>query len=251
MKFSFLLILVSTYPAWSQPADSTAVADLPAKSNFRSSTMLVLDFSYAYTRLPNMRAFFKNNQIRAANSFDNYIAIGFGYRRQRFKGLVQSFYGIEDRTQSPDKTIQSPLIARRQNFTGAAILVGYDLANTRNQRVFLNAGFGSIRYEYNVFRATNQPVPFQTIIQSNPAGNIPSLFLDSGYWDVNLEVSQREKRRDALQWVSRFGYRRGFTSDAWQSDAYQLIDAPSDRISQFYVQFGLYVSRNYMARRKR
>lgn len=213
--------------------------------------MQELGCGQAYTRIPNMRAFFKSNQIKENNTLDDFVAIGFGYRRQRFKGSVYASYGLEQGTRSPDNTGQAPLIARRQNFSGAVLFVGYDLANTRNKRVFLNAGFGGIRYEYNVFRATNQAVPFQTILQNNPPGSIPSLFIASNYWDVNIEISQREKRRDALQLVSRFGYRRGFTADAWQSDAYQLIDAPSDRISQFYVQLSLYLSRNYMSRSKR
>lgn len=213
--------------------------------------MLELGYGYAYTRLPTMRAFFKSNQIKEDHSLDNFAAVGFGYRRQRFKGSLYASYGIDQGTRSPNNTGQAQLIARRQNFSGAVLFVGYDLANTRNKRVFLNAGFGSIRYEYSVFRATNQAVPFQTILQNNPAGSVPSLFLTNNYWDVNLEISQREKRRDALQLVSRFGYRRGFTADAWQSDAYQLINAPSDRVSQFYAQFSLYISRNYMARQKR
>ncbi|WP_425290918.1 hypothetical protein [Spirosoma linguale] len=251
MRFSFLLVLLSTYPAWSQSSDSTATADLPTKSNFRSSTMVELGYGYAYTRLPNMRAFFKSNQIKENYGLDNFVTVGFGYRRQRFKGSLYASYGIDQNSRTSGNTGQASLVARRQNFSGAVLFVGYDLANTRNQRVFLNAGVGGIRYEYNVFRTTNQAVPFQTILQNNTSGSIPSLFLTSSYWDVNIEVSQREKHRHALQWVSRFGYRRGFTADAWQSDAYQLIDAPSDRVSQFYAQFSLYISRNYMARQKR
>ncbi|GAB3039113.1 hypothetical protein [Spirosoma pulveris] len=197
------------------------------------------------------RAFFKTNQIKENYGLDNFFVVGFGYRRQRFKGSLYASYGLDQNSRTSGTTNQGSLVARRQNFSGAVLFVGYDLANTRNQRVFLNAGFGSIRYDYNVFRTTNQAVPFQTILQNNPSGNIPSLFISSSYWDVNIEVSQREKRRHTLQWVSRFGYRRSFTADTWQSDAYQLINAPSDRVSQFYAQLSLYISRNYMARQKR
>ena len=212
--------------------------------------MLEYDYAYTATLIPTMKAFFRDNQVKVDGGSDQVIGTGVGYRRRRFKGMIHTFLGIERRLFSSVESTGSSLVARRQNLSGADLQLGYDVANSRNQRVFINAGVGSIRYEYNLFRATNQVVNFQNILQSPPSSGIPSLFLASGYWDVNVEMSQREKHQNSFQLVSRIGYRRSFQSTAWQSDAYQLTDVIQDRISQFYLQIGLYFSRNRLARRK-
>lgn len=180
------------------------------------------------------------------------IASGFGYRRNRFKGGIHTFFGIDQLLPVPaNKQPGTTLIARRQNLSGLTLLLGYDIANTRNQRIFINAGVGSIRYEYNLFRPTNQVVSFQQLLQYAPQSSVPSLYVANGYWEVSVETATREKRRNAAQVVTRFGYRRGFQATPWQSDAYQLVDAPPERISQVYAQISFYLSRNYQSRRTR
>jgi hypothetical protein len=129
------------------------------------------------------------------------------------------------------------------------LLLGYDIANTRNRRVYINAGVGAIRYEYTIYRPTTQVVSFQDILTYSSPGSIPSLTLTNGYWDVNVEFSQREKQ-SVLQLMSRVGYRRGWQATPWASDAYQIVGGPTDRISQFYVQGGVYLSVRYKKRGK-
>ncbi|WP_460637620.1 hypothetical protein [Larkinella harenae] len=195
-----------------------------------------------------MKAFFRNNQVDFDKHIDRIVTAGLGYRWQRVKVMVHPFFGVDQRLLPPSLQGRSNFVARRQNLSGVDFMVGYDVANTRNQRVFVNASVGSIRYEYSLFRPTSQPVSFQNIFQHSSIGSVPSLYLNSGFWEVNIEVSQREKRADSFQWVTRIGYRRSFQSRSWQSDAYPLLDAPQDLISQFYLQVGLYLSRNKRAR---
>jgi hypothetical protein len=124
-------------------------------------------------------------------------------------------------------------------------MLGYDVLNGRNQRLYLNAGVGGIFYEYSVYKRTNQPVSFQNLTQSGQPGDIASLKLSNSFWDVNLELSQREKRKASVSPVIRVGYRRGWQARAWESGAFPLTGAPTDRISQFYFQGSFYFSRNY------
>ncbi|QDK80090.1 hypothetical protein EXU85_16340 [Spirosoma sp. KCTC 42546] len=249
MKLFILLALLGAFPAWSQVTDSTSQTPFPAKSNFRSGFLMEPGYAYVATLIPTMRSFFRDNHVKTESNLDKIIVAGFGYRLYRFKGMIHSFVGLDQRLLPPPEPAGSNLVARRQNLSGLDVHLGYDVANTRNKRVFINAGVGSIRYEYSLFRTTSQIVPFQTIFQYAPPASVPSLYLTSGYWDVHVEVSQREKRKDTFLWVSRIGYRRGFQPIAWQSEAYQLTDAPRDRISQFYLQLGIYFSRNRLDRR--
>ncbi|MVM35502.1 hypothetical protein GO755_36105 [Spirosoma sp. HMF4905] len=248
MKRLLYVTLLLACPAWSQSVDSTTNFTIPLKSNFRSGFMLEPSFAYTLTQLTAIKSFFRANQVEYNKKLDRVVAAGFGYRRQRMKAMIHSFFGLNQRLLPPKTSGNAPLIAQRLDLSGIAIFLGYDIANARNNRAFINAGVGSIRYEYTLFRPTNQQVPFQTIFQYSPPVSVPSLYLDSGYWDVNVEIVQREKRRDTFQWMSRLGYRRGFKATSWQSEAYQLVDAPQDRIGQFYLQVGLYISHNRSSR---
>ncbi|WP_420147031.1 hypothetical protein [Spirosoma sp.] len=243
MKRFLYLALLTTAPAWGQSVDSTAVTPFPQKSNFRSGFMFELGYGFAITRFANMNAFFRDNQAEFNKKMDRFFVAGMGYRRQRFKVTLHTLLMISQNLLPPNQT-GSTLVARPKDMSGLDIFLGYDIANGRNRRFFLNAGVGSFRYEYSLFRATNQPVAFQDILRYTPPGTVSSLYLTTDYWNVNLEMAQREKRKETLQLVGRVGYRRSFRPRAWQSDAYQLTNAPLDRISQFYFQLGIYLSRN-------
>lgn len=185
-----------------------------------------------------------------------FIHTGLGYRRQRFKLMLRYEYGI-DPTLNVSKTPSTvSIVARRQNVRNNILSFGYDIANTRNRRVFINAGVGAVRYEYSIFRLTNQVVAFQDILNSSLPGSLPSLTLTNSYWDMNIEFLQREKRRGThlkgtgFQFVSHLGYRRGWRTSTWSSEAYQIVGGPADRLSQFYAQLGFCIGYNYNRRSK-
>ena len=248
--FVFLLFGIS-FSAWSQPtrSDSVSLRTIPSISNYRSSLLFEGGIGYAATFLPAIRSFFNDNQVKRSKDLDRFAVASIAYRRQRIKVMTQAFLGVDQATLLPDQTNPATLLAHRQNLSGVTLMLGYDLANTRNQRVYLNAGIGGIRYEYSLFRPTQQVVSFQQILQYAPQASVPSLFITSGFWDINLEMTSREKHPTSVHWVSRIGYRRHLQTNPWQSDAYQLVDAPQERISQIYLQIGFYVARNFVARR--
>lgn len=249
-RFLFLLVGI-TSPAWCQPTptDSIPSGTIPPISNYRSSLLLEGGYAYAATFLPAMRSFFNDHQVKRDKDLDRFAWASLAYRRQRIKVMAQSFLGIDQSILPPDQTNSTTLIAHRQNLSGVTLMLGYDLANTRNQRVYLNVGIGSVRYEYSLFQPTQQVVSFQQILQYAPRASVPSLYLTSGFWDVNLEMTSREKHPTSFHWVSRIGYRRRLQPNTWQSQAYQLVDAPQERISQLYLQIGFCVSRNYKGHR--
>ena len=226
-----------------QAVDSAQVATIPPKSNFKYSLITEIGFMMAVTSTPNMEAFYRQNGIERDSRVDHFVHLNVGGRYKRLKLLVQNGYGLN--YSPPD---ERPMrVARRTyaSYTGA--LLGYDVLNDRNQRLYLNVGVGGLRYDYAVINRTNQYVALQNLPQYNQTGNIPSLQLRNAYWDINLELSQREKRKSSIASVLRIGYRRGWQASAWQSAAFQLLDAPQDRISQFYFQAGFQLSRNHKA----
>ena len=225
----------------SQTVDSAQVSAIPPKSNFRLSVITEMGSMLATTSTPNIESFYRQNNIEHDTPLDPFVHLNFGVRYHRLKLLGQTGYGMN--YYFPNERLTHVVRRTYASYTGA--LLGYDVLNDRNQRLYLNVGVGQLRYEYAVIDRTYQQVAFQNLPQFASAGNIPSLKLNNTYWDINLELSQREKRRSSIASVFRLGYRRGWQPARRESGAFQLLDAPSDRISQFYLQGSFYLSRNY------
>ncbi|WP_128546153.1 hypothetical protein [Larkinella soli] len=248
MKRFLLLLLIGSHTAPAQTADSTAQVSIPPKSDFKSGMMAEIGVSVASTRIPAIRSYFRSNGIRPDSHIDPFLHFGFGGRYGRFKVMLlagRSFSFIDLPPLRDDDAGSRPVARQvRANYGGGQI--GFDLANTRNRRVYLNAGLGTIGYEYSVYRQSDEAVAFSDLPQYRPGGHIPSLILYNHFWDVNIEYSQREKRKRSVESVLRIGYRRGLQPGTWKSDAFRLTGAPTDRISQFYIQGTYYFSSNYI-----
>ncbi|SFQ83256.1 hypothetical protein [Hymenobacter arizonensis] len=241
-RFLFLFLLLGP-AAMGQATDSARTSGIPPQSNYKYSIIHGVGATLALTSTPNMQAFFRQNSIKRDSPLDPFVYGNFGGRYKRLKLLFDGGYGV-NLFQPNEKDAR--VVRRTYALSGGATL-GYDVLNTRNRRLYLNVGVGQLNYEYAVINRTTQPVVFQNQPQYNPAGNIPSLQFRNDYWDINVEFSQREKRSRSIANVFRVGYRRGWQANAWRSGAFSLLEAPQDRISQFYFQAGLYVSGNYWA----
>lgn len=247
MKHLLTFFLLTGPAAMAQAVDSAQAPGFPPKSNYKYSFITEGGYSIGFTSTPNMQAFFRQNNIERETIFDPFAHLYVGGRYQRLKLLLQFGYGFNN--YEPNE--KDPRVVRRTyaNYTGGT--VGFDVLNTRNRRLYINLGAGSIKYDYAVINRSNQPVAFQNLPQYAQAGNIPSLQLQNAYWDVNLELTQREKHRSSVGTVARVGYRRGWQTSAWKSSVFQLLEGPQDRISQVYFEFGIYLSRNHAGTGKR
>jgi hypothetical protein len=240
MKRFLFFFLLTARAAMSQTVDSAQATTIPPKTNFKVSYITELGFLLGGVSTPNMQSFFRQNEIERP-AIDPFVHANVGGRYQRLKLLVQLGYGVNF---FPSKYQDAP-VARRTYASYSGAMLGYDVLNGRNQRLYLNAGLGGIFYEYSVYSRTGQPVAFQNLTQAGRPGDIASLKLANTYWDVNLELSQREKRKSSISPVLRIGYRRGVQARAWESGAFPLVGAPADRIGQVYFMGSFYFSRNY------
>lgn len=246
MKRLLFTLLITTQVALGQATDSTETVALPTKTDLRFGLISELDIAFAlgYGNLPSYRSFLKANQVGSQPGANPYINFGFGGRFNQLKIMTQVGVSALAST-TPSEPSSTSLVSRQLNAGYIGVMIGYDVVNARNRRVYINAGIGSTGYEFSIYRQTTQPVPFQNILQQTPSGSVPSLSLTNTYWDVNVEYCQREKRKRSVQIIARIGYRRGIRPEPWTSDAFQLAGAPTDRINQVYIQAGYYFSSNY------
>ncbi len=241
MKHALFLFLLTGPAALGQTADSARTTGIPPKSDFKFSLVSEIGAALGFTSTPNMQAFFRQNDIERDTRLDQFAHLNVSGRYKRLKLLLVNGYGLG--FYQPNE--KDARVLRRTFARNTGIAVGFDVLNNRNRRLYLNLGAGSLEYEYTVINRTNQAVAFQSLPQYSQAGNIPSLQHQNSYWDVSLELAQREKRKSTVGGVVRLGYRRGWQASAWRSSAFSLLDAPRDRISQVYLQLGVYLSRNY------
>jgi len=247
MKYFLLLFLLVGRMALGQTPDSAQVTAIPPVPTFKYSYITELGTMLAFTRTPHMQDFFRQNQIKRAFPLDPFVYFTTGVRYQRVKAILESGYA----TNSWSYWEQEENAARRTYGAYSGILLGYDVLNGRNSRLYLNVGIGGVFYEYSVYGRSSQPVAFSNILQYNQPGTISSLKLSNTYWDINVEFAQREKRRISPSFIVRVGYRQGWQAEAWESGAFPLTGAPLDRIGQFYVTTGYSLAKNYAKAAKR
>jgi len=239
-RFLFILLCVA---GRAQTGDSTLTPPFPEKSQFRRGLITEFGIMPAITFLPSIRSFFAANQIPSGVPVNLFFHYGVGLRFNRTKFLLQYGSGLKGSEASSSASTTYILQNSVANYT--TLSAGYDLVNSRNRRLYLNAGIGGMSYGFTIFQRTNQVVSFPAILQTSQVGNVSSLFLRNvTYLDVNLEYTQREKRKRSAQWVTRLGYRNGLNARMYESQAFVLTDAPRERVRQIYLQLLFSLSTN-------
>ncbi|MBC6609740.1 hypothetical protein H8B15_02325 [Hymenobacter sp. BT507] len=243
MKRFWFVFLLTSRVAMSQTPDSVKTTSIPPKSNFKFGIVSSISFSLAAVSTPHLRSYFRANEIKPAPFFGQFAHWNGGFRYKRLKFISQAGRGLDISFMEGRKDDKRVAQQDHADYTG--FMLGYDVLNARNRRLYLNVGTGAITYKYSVYRRTPQIVDWQDLTQYSQPGAIPSLTLTNQYLDVNLELTQREKRKRSAEYMLRVGYRRGLRPQAWESDAFLLQGAPTDRISQFYLQIGYNFSLNF------
>lgn len=246
MKRVLFVLLCVAGQASAQTGDSTLTPPFPEKSQFKRGLITEFGIMPASTFLPAIRSFFAANQIPSGVLVNLFFHYGVGLRFNRTKVLLQYGSGLKGSEASdPASTTGTTYVLQNSVANYTTVSVGYDLVNSRNRRLYLNAGIGGMSYGFTIFRRTNQVLSFPAILQTSQAGNVSSLLLRNvTYLDINLEYTQREKRKRSAQWVTRLGYRNGLRARMYESQAFVLTNAPRERVRQIYLQLLFSLSTN-------
>lgn len=242
MKHLFAGLLLMAHMAAGQTLDSTRLDSLPGKSNFRLGFLYEFGENTSATLLPAMRSFFRANQLKPLEIGSGTINLSFGIRLNRVKIMVQSQSSFFRSSTTPNffrlsQPVTNNNWVQKSGINSQGILIGYDVLNSFNKRVFIFLGVGGAEYNLSLYRKGTQTIPFQSVLTASPPTSVPSLALRNvGYFEVAVEISQREKRKVSPYTATRIGYRTGTFKKAWESDVYTFTDPIKDRFSQFYFQ---------------
>lgn len=246
MKYVLLISWLVPWLANAQSSDSTTLAALQPVPAARRGILLEFGLAPVVTLLPTLRSYLRTNQIRPDAAVNLFFSFGIGLRSNRLKLVGQNGFGLKDaNVGDPLAAATTEWVAQNTVANYTTLLVGYDLLNARNHRLYLNVGLGGLAYGVSIARQTNQPLPFQALLQTPQVGAVSSLLLRQvGFFELNLEYALREKRRRSIESLIRVGYRSATFSKAYESTAFHLLDAPGDRASQIYLQTVLSLSTN-------
>lgn len=249
---TFLLLLL-TYPALAQLPDSVSTDSPPDPAELTHGWVsdLSVGSTIGINNVPAYQTFLATNRIEASPGLALYLNIGgVGYRYRRFRLMTQVLYSVIFEQVGSQRTGLG-FVSRKIAGGGFGLLAGYDLVNDRNRRLYLNLGAGRVGQEHSIYNRSRVAIPFSQLPKATQTGAIPSLQIVNTYWEISLDYCQREKRKRSAGLTVRAGYRRGFRPQPWTSDAFTLTDAPTDRISQFFMQLGYQFSTNYTKKRAR
>lgn len=237
MKGYWIGFVFVAHLAAGQPTDSTRLDSLPRKSALKYSLISEAGILQTITTFNNLQSFLEANQAGSPLTASYQFSLGIGFRLNRLKVMGQINSPLTFLLVGHSGASSTTWTARQQSGGQLGLLLGYDLLNAYNKRLFIYGGVGWMSINFNIYRKGTQTVPVQTIFQGSSTGGVGSFYLYRvPFFDAGLELATRERRRRGSLYVFRLGFRRGWKQEAWASDVYQFSNPLTDRFSQVYIQ---------------
>lgn len=236
----FLLITLSTYNLSFAQQDSVVIPD---PNQFYRNSHLYLGppfINSALTIIPRLNNAFQSQGIPFSTLDLNAIAsYGMAEQRGRFKIGVDVSYGIPSTSTKNQAKKTTSLFAYGFN-------AGYALIFERNRQYFINVGIGRIEYNLKSYTiSNNQLVAFNNLLTTPISGLSPDLSLKNTFCEIFVESINRPKRPISFNSVVRLGCRLGVNPVPWKAENnITLLNAPSSRVIQVFIQGIFVVSKN-------
>jgi hypothetical protein len=229
-----LLLLGLSSPVLGQ-VDSAVVApkNRTAKYSFIFRSGFWLN-SFERTFLPNMNNYLEKRKLDDAktNSAERLV-LDFGIR---YKDWFLTANGSTTITTSSSSNTSKSI----------ALWLERTLRKDNNFRINLYSG---VSYYQNsiIIRNTKQYSGKSVSINNLPATTFaisPDIVLSGPATDIGIVFMRRERNRFSFDYAARFGYRHAWRSSAWRFEDrnINLLDAPQDRFSAFYIHTTIGIS---------
>jgi hypothetical protein len=186
-------------------------------------------FGYTWALSPNLNSFLESNNIESKNLILS-VPLNLIYQHNRLKIGLEAVYGLPRARESQAK-YSSSLNVRIESLS-----FGYAIVADRNYFLYLNFGAGHAEYTRTIDIKAPQTTSLSSALQSGTGQSV--VLKNSGaFLDFSLETLIRTKKAKALGNSIKIGYRYGLEENPWNSTFNSFTDIPSDRVSNFYMQF--------------
>jgi hypothetical protein len=186
-------------------------------------------------RYENLGKLVKSNRNLSKNKigsqFSEVIPLGFGLRIKRLKISTE---------------ITLPTFVREGEVSTISgnIVLGYDVLNSRNYRIYPYFGFGKSQNTFTPIVNNQKTVDFKDLSDPNFGVAFPNLYNSTSSFDFGIEFSHREKKSRSFGWYSRIGYRLAQNATPWKSRQLIITNSPIDKVNQLYFTYGVVYSVN-------
>ncbi|MES2516899.1 MAG: hypothetical protein V4585_02255 [Bacteroidota bacterium] len=186
---------------------------------------------FLWTIYPNLNHYLDENNV-PDKFFSFTIPLSINYQVKRWRYSAEVYYGISSSTPSyfQNRNIE------KNDLVGLS--VGYAVFADRNKFIYFNLGVGAIASSQTIELNNGQTSNLSSALQSG-IGQSVILKNNGAYVDFSLEFMLRNKQGQILGKSTKIGYRYGLQETPWNSEYKNFTNAPSDRISSFYLQFNL------------
>ncbi|WP_428653195.1 hypothetical protein [Runella sp.] len=236
----FLLILLFAYKKSNAQPDSVMIPDPNRFEHSFQFYFIPPLMGVSYTIYPNLKEIIKA-QKASFPSLGQNVGYGMGFQKQRWKVGAMIEYSLLNNASDPQ-------IITETNIHTADLNVGYAFYYGRNIGWFINIGLGEINYNLRLQEinlSSNQIIPINDLFASPSIGTSPRLFHKNTFGEISVERTYRPKRPMSFNVNLKIGYRLGINSTPWESERkITLLNAPSDRVNQVFVQCIFVLGRN-------
>ena len=125
--------------------------------------------------------------------------------------------------------------------------VGISILQNRNDAFLLRLGLGEfeVAHEISSFRNTGQ-LDFDELFPNGSSPTTTRIFHRSTFLDVGVEYWVGvAKSPTSFGQSLRFGYRFGLAEKSWEASGRTSVNAPMDRMGEFYFQFAFPLGFNF------
>ena len=179
---------------------------------------------------PNLNSFLRTYDISRRDAFLLSIPLSYIYQFRRLKYELNYHYFINYGSTSSKQFSQLNL--------------GYAIFAERNYFIYINLGIGYGRSseKIDIPSFTKPLVSLASVFQSGVGQSI-TLDNKTAFIDFSIETMHRFKKVNSLGQSFKLGIHYGLEATPWTSTSVRLIDSPLDRVSGFYFQYSLNISR--------
>lgn len=248
-RLSILLLFLTCLQGQAQISLDTDSSSLPVVPTYNRGSYFALApliGNSTATLMPQMVRFIDGFNLIGSNYAFVY-KMGFVLNKFRIGASTVSSFGPSIFNQSANSRQD---IETKYSFFYAGADVGYVFAQSRNRLWSVYGAFGGVYSELLLLKSSNATFNFNQALTAPLVGQSPLLEHNSACFEIGIESMQRPKKPTSFNLAWSLGIRRGLRAKTWESRHLTLQNAPTDRITQVYINTYFLVGANRVRKPK-
>ncbi|MFK7924802.1 MAG: hypothetical protein AB8H47_22780 [Bacteroidia bacterium] len=155
----------------------------------------------------------------------------------RYKRFYAEIGGASNFISSPIPPFSNERFSINASSMMGYVDLGYSVWQNRNSALLLRLGIGQLGSSYDIRSLQNvSPLDFDDLLTEIPPNPSTLIYHENTFLDISAEFWKgRAKNRTSFGEAVKIGYRRGINETAWEAINTTPLNAPLDRMGEFYL----------------